>query len=385
MDKLEALEIKLKRAEEEVQIARERLNYLLSTSPGVIYVCKPSGDYGAIFISENVKMQLGYEARQFIGNPGFWVERIHPEDKPAIFAELPHLFEQDHHTHEYRFLHKDGTYRWMHDRLKLVRNPDGSPLEIVGFWIDITERKRAEETFRESEERLHFLSSHLLTAQETERKRISIELHDELGQGLIALKLRLSSIQRKLRKDQKTLKDECEYAQTDIDQIIENVRRLSQNLSPYLLEDLGLSASLRWMIDDFVKHRKIKASVDIADIGNLFSKKTQLIIYRIFQEVLTNIRKHAHANCISVDVSKKGDSFSFMIEDDGTGFDVREIMARNVTEKGFGLMAMEERARMLGVPLDIRSEVGKGTRISFSVPVSPVRNSSGALNPTGII
>jgi len=152
--KLKALGIKLKRAEEEVQVARERLNYLLSTSPGVIYVCKPSGDYGAIFVSENVKRQLGYEAREFINDPGFWADRIHPEDKPGIFAGLSRLCEQNHHTHEYRFLHKDGTYRWMLDQLKLVRNKEGIPLEIVGFWADITERKHAEKALQTNEEEL---------------------------------------------------------------------------------------------------------------------------------------------------------------------------------------------------------------------------------------
>jgi len=238
---------------------------------------------------------------------------------------------------------------------------------------------------RESEERLHFLSSHLLTAQETERKRISIELHDELGQALIALKLRLSSIQRKLRKDQRVLRDECEYTQGSIEQIIENVRRLSQDLSPYLLENLGLMAALRRLIDGLTKDHKIEVSIDIADIDNFLSQKRQLIIYRIFQEALTNVRRHAQATRIYVAIKKEKYSLSFLVEDDGKGFDVKQAIMRDSGERGLGLAAIEERVRMLGGSLEIWSEVGKGTKISFAIPASPVRNSHGTLNPAGII
>ena len=112
---LEALEAKHKQIEEAAHMVEERLKYLFTSSPGVIYCCRPSGDYGATFISENITSQLGYEAHEFIEDPGFWADRIHPEDKPHVFAGLPDLFEKGYYTHEYRFLHKDGSYRWMHD------------------------------------------------------------------------------------------------------------------------------------------------------------------------------------------------------------------------------------------------------------------------------
>jgi len=631
-------ELKAKRnsAKETIHAAQERLKYLFTSSPAVIYCCKPSGDYGATFISENIASQLGYEAHEFIEDPSFWADRIHPGDKPHFFAGLSDLFETGYYTHEYRFLHKDGSYRWMHDQLKLIRDSEDNPIEIVGFWMDITdrkkmeealresedkyrtifettgtataildedttillvnsefeklsgyskeeiegkkswmefvksgdlermrkyhyarrvnansaprnyefrfidkqgnfrdidisvsmipgtkksvvsllnitrqkrvlnalrksgkryrllaenlrdviwtlnmdlqftyvspsveslcgygveevmgqrieevlspasyevakkvfaeelaaerkegrrrfssrtlelelrcndgstvwteakmnflsgpdgppvgilgvtrditERKRTEETLRESEERLHFLSSHLLTAQETERKRISMELHDELGQALIGLKLGLSSIQKKLRKDQKVLRGECEYIQGSMEQVIESIRRLSQGLSPYLLETLGLTAALRRLIDDLSKYHKIETSLDIGDIDNVISQERQLIIYRIFQEGLTNIRRHAQATRVSVTIKKENDGLSFLIEDDGKGFDVKQAMTRDFNERGLGLATMEERVRILGGFLDIRSEVGKGTRISFTIPASPVRNSMG--------
>ena len=128
--------------------ANERLQYLVSSSPAVIYTSRPHGDYGATFISENVSALLGYQAREFIEDAAFWANRIHPEDAPRVMAGLAHLFDQGRHAHEYRFLHQDGTYRWMRDEMKLVLDAGGNPLETIGYWIDITERKQAEEALQ---------------------------------------------------------------------------------------------------------------------------------------------------------------------------------------------------------------------------------------------
>lgn len=146
-----------KRAQEELSQLQARLAYLLSSSPAVIYTAQPAGDYAATFISKNVIEQLGYVAQEFLIDPKFWPSHIHPEDAPRVFAELPQLFERDHHIHEYRFLHKDGSYRWMRDELKLVRDAGGTPQEIIGLWIDITDRKQLEEELATSKERLAIL------------------------------------------------------------------------------------------------------------------------------------------------------------------------------------------------------------------------------------
>ena len=226
---------------------------------------------------------------------------------------------------------------------------------------------------RESENQLRLLTSQLLTAQETERKRISMELHDGFGQALIALKLHLASLQRKFNKDQKAIFDEYEVAQKDIERIIENIRRLSRNLSPYILENLGLSAALRWLVEDLTKNNKIEASIDIPNINNFLPERSQIIIYRIFQEALTNIQKHAQATYLSAVIRQQDDIISFLIEDNGRGFDVEQVMMKRPGEKGLGLATLEERARMLGVELEIRSKPGRGTTLSFAVPVTSGR------------
>ncbi|HEY9650208.1 MAG TPA: PAS domain S-box protein [Coleofasciculaceae cyanobacterium] len=142
-----------KQAEAFLRLTQERLHYLLSSSPAVIYSCNASGDYSFTSISENTVAIVGYPAQKFLDDSSFWIRCIHPDDVPRVFGNLQQLFEQGHHVHEYRFLHRDGTYRWMRDESKLVRNDVNNSLEILGYWADITEQKQAEEASRESEER----------------------------------------------------------------------------------------------------------------------------------------------------------------------------------------------------------------------------------------
>lgn len=232
---------------------------------------------------------------------------------------------------------------------------------------EIDSRKSAEMALRESEKKLRLLSSHLLTVQEREQRRISFELHDELGQALTVLKLRLRSVEKRLAEDQAELKKECEGTLNHVDEIIENIRRLCRDLSPSLIEDLGLRAALRWRIEDFEKHFNVKASIEMAEIDDLFPIETQIIIYRIFQEALTNIGKHAQAAHVSVTTKKNENNVSFMVEDDGKGFDVHQIESKFSRERGMGLTAMNERARMLGGDFEISSQEGKGTKITLSI------------------
>jgi hypothetical protein len=139
------------RAEEQQAIAEARLRHLLTVSPVVMYSCQPDGDFATTFISDNITSLLGYESREFLEDSQFWTNHIHPDDAPRVLAELATLFEQEHLTCEYRFQHQDGSYRWVRDELTLVRDASGQPLEIVGSWIDISDRKHAEEKLAQSE------------------------------------------------------------------------------------------------------------------------------------------------------------------------------------------------------------------------------------------
>ncbi len=140
--------VERKRAEEQITVANERLQYLLSSTSAVIYSSKSSGNYGATFISSNVTQMIGYDPEEFIRDSNFWYEHVHPEDRMIVSEEVPRIFEKKLHSYEYRFKCRDGRYIWVRDEMRLVRDVNGNPLEIIGFWIDITERKRAEEALQ---------------------------------------------------------------------------------------------------------------------------------------------------------------------------------------------------------------------------------------------
>ena len=134
----------------EVKLARDRVDTLLESTGAILYACQADGDYGATFVSANVLDVMGCEAREFTDDPGFWLSRVHPEDAPRVIADMSRLRETGTLKREYRFLHADGTYRWMFDDLRLVRASNGAPVEVVGFWLDVTQRRTDEEQQRES-------------------------------------------------------------------------------------------------------------------------------------------------------------------------------------------------------------------------------------------
>lgn len=141
-----------KRTEEKILLTNKRFNYLLSSTTAVIYAANPSGDYGATFVSENIFQLTGYKPNNFIEESSFWFNHVHTEDQPKIEKEVSKIFEEDFHVYEYRFHRKDGIYIWIHDEMRLIRDDKGEPLEIVGFWSDITGRKRTEEVLHKSKE-----------------------------------------------------------------------------------------------------------------------------------------------------------------------------------------------------------------------------------------
>ena len=146
-----------KAAEEEKAAAHTRLSQLLASSPAVIYSYRATGDFAPTFISQNIRDWLGYEPREYLENADFWRHCVHPDDLAAVEAEAAQLFKAGHHTIDYRFRKSDGTYCWVNDEQRLLRDEEGRPVEVVGSWSDITERKRAEEVAMAARDRIEHL------------------------------------------------------------------------------------------------------------------------------------------------------------------------------------------------------------------------------------
>jgi PAS domain S-box-containing protein len=232
------------------------------------------------------------------------------------------------------------------------------------------EQRRAEEALKESEQELRRLASQLLSIQEKERRRVARELHDELGQALTVLKINLVAIEDKLAPDQQPLRASCEHMLSYIDTVIENVRRLSWDLSPSSLEDLGLSAALGYLVDETCRNHNMQSEVVMDEIDHLFAPEIQINIYRIFQESLTNVVKHARASLVSVNVAREGGKVAFIIRDNGRGFNLKQAMSGKVAKKSLGLTAMNERALMARGSLQISSRKGRGATVAFVIPIA---------------
>ena len=320
------------------------------------------------FLSVNSALQemLGYGEEEFRGKR--IDELSHADDRKRdleLFREVA-SGRRESYQMEKRYQRKNGRYLWCRMTSSLVQDPEGRPFYAVGMIEDITQRKEAEMQLQESEKKLRHLASQLMSAQEDERKRISRELHDELGQALLVLKLQARGIKKELPPNEQHLHEECEGVLTNLDEVVDKVRRLSHDLSPMIVEDLGLSAALQHLIGEFCKHNRLECDFQEIDLDDLFPVEAQVAIYRIFQECLTNIGKHSQASRMAVSMDRRPDRVSFLIRDNGKGYEA-EAWRRG---RGLGLVAMEERARMVGGDLSVQSGKGQGASISFEIPYS---------------
>ncbi len=169
-----------KRAEEAVFAARDRLNHLLRSSAAVIYSFQAKGDHLPTFVSDNLRDLIGYETHEYLENANFWRSRIHPDDISQVEAQYSRLFELGSHAQEYRFLHKAGNYCWLHDELRLVRDSEGNPIEVIGAWTDVTSLKRAEQALNEKTTFLQL--SQIITAAANEAESIEHALQIALDE-----------------------------------------------------------------------------------------------------------------------------------------------------------------------------------------------------------
>lgn len=352
--------------EEALSKSEESYRFLVENANDIIYKADSTGHF--TFFNPIAVKATKYSEQELTGKHFTELMRQDYRKKAEKFYVLQYMKKIPSTYYEFPMITKDGEEVWLGQQVQLIIEANET-LGVHAIARDITARKRAEKALKESREKLRFLSSHLLTVQEKEQRRISLELHDDLGQSLAVLKLHLQSIHDKMPQDNRTIKKDLASSLNSVDQIIESVRRLSRDLSPSILEDLGLSAALRWLVREFKERFKIKFTTSIPEIDNLFPREGQTLIYRVFQEAFTNIGKHAQANNVSVVIKKEERSVSFLVKDDGIGFDVEKQDVLDHTEKGMGLSAMDERVRMLGGQLEVSSQGNQGTSISFIIPI----------------
>ena len=230
------------------------------------------------------------------------------------------------------------------------------------------ERARMLAELREREATIARLSGHLLTAQEEERKRISRELHDETGQALMVIRLYLGMLDGSVKTP--VAKSKIKETVDVVDRTVEGLRRIMGKLSPLVLQELGMVAAIRKEVKDLAKNTGVKARCTITDdIGGLVPQM-EVAMYRIVQEALHNVAKHAQAKCVSVHISLQGNDLLLVIEDDGIGMGLALAQKNAARGQSFGLAGIKERVSMMGGCARVTSLKGRGTRIEIQVPIA---------------
>lgn len=309
----------------------------------------------------------GFSPQDEQESPEQWAERIHPDDRARVLSHLEEYLarRRQEFREEYRIRRCDGSWMWVLDRGVALWDDTGRAVRLVGSEKDITGRKRAEVQLRQHEARLEELTSKLLTAQERERQRLARELHDDFTQRLAVLAVDLGSLERSFPADS-SLRDDLLRLRQTASQLANDVHNFAYQLHPSLLEHLGLEAAVRDQVDEFRRrtgsairyvHRAIPRSLPI---------DTATCLYRVTQECLQNVCKHAEASEVMVRLLKTPKGLGVCVRDNGKGFTQGPA---GVLSPGLGLISMEERVHLMKGIFRIRTQPGHGTEVHAWVPV----------------
>lgn len=241
--------------------------------------------------------------------------------------------------------------------------PDGN---VLGMVRDITERKRAEEALHHSHQRLQQLSRRLIEVQERERRHLARELHDEMGQVLTMISVTLKGLREKLDG---ALQPRLEESIGYVDRVIQEVRSLSLDLRPAMLDDLGLAAALRWYAERQAERAGFKVNLITESTAGDVSTEVRNACFRVAQEAMTNIVRYGKARQVRVELHQRENEVQLIVHDDGVGFDVAAVRARAAQGKSVGVLGMQERVELLEGKFEIKSAPGQGTTIHARFPL----------------
>ncbi|MDP4116338.1 MAG: PAS domain S-box protein, partial [Bacteroidota bacterium] len=253
---------------------------------------------------------------------------------------------------------------WLELSNSFLQIPNSGKL-VLSIVKDVTERKKDEEKLKNFADQLRNLASRLQTIREEERTMIAREIHDELGQVLTVLKIQISLLANKLRDDQQSLKDKINSVSKVIDTTVESVQKISAKLRPGILDDLGLIPALEWQSQDFQDSTGIICESILPKEDIILDQEKATAVFRIFQESLTNIARHAEASNVVVKLIQIGNNLELEVSDNGKGITPKQIQ----DSKSLGLLGMKERALILGGTVNIEGIQGSGTKVKVIMPV----------------
>ncbi len=292
-----------------------------------------------------------------------WFDRVHPNDVDKAKAAFKALVEEGkHYDIEYRFKKKDGQWIWLQDRSLGTYEREGKRY-ADGLFTDITKRKQAERQIHKFQKRLRSLTSQISLTGEQERRRLAVFLHDQVGQTLAVIRLKLAAIQKPPTDGySKQVANIMEL----VDQAIQGTRSLTFDLSPPILYELGLEAALEWLAEQFQKQHDITFKFEDDGQPKPLSDASRGLLFMAVRELLVNVVKHAQAKNVDISISQESGKLRVIVQDDGVGFNDSQIEEQT---DGFGLFSIRERLRHIDGNFILKSHRGHGTCVSLVAPL----------------
>lgn len=374
-----------KRAEEALREGEVRYRHIVETANEGIWVL--TAEAVTEYVNPQMADMLGYSVEAMVGRS--LLDFVFEEDVPEVLRARERRRQGISEARDFRYRRKDGSPLWAHVSAMPLYAKDGAFIGAFGMLTDITERKRAEEALRDlneelerrveertreladSKNRLRALVADLTLAEERERRRLAIELHDYLGQTLTLNRMKLSRA-RNLASDT-ALREILAETQSSLDESISYTRTLVAELSPRVLYDLGLPSAIQWLGEQLRRHG-LSVEVD-GDLNGFHLQENQAILmFQCVREVLWNVVKHAATNraAVSYELGDNSRELTVVVADNGSGFDPNILQRGGATREQFGLFAVRERLELQGGRFEVDSSPGEGTRVTLGLPIAGV-------------
>lgn len=317
--------------------------------------------------SPALQEMLGYNRDEFHNMVFF--NFAHPDDAAQslkLFRELA-AGKRDSYQMDNRYLHKDGRLVWGRLTVSVVQYPVGRSPFAIAMVEDINERKQAEEEIRAYQERLRSLASEISLIEEQERRSLATDLHDHIGQVLALAQIKMGELRETAAAT--PMAGTVDEVRQLIEQTIKATRSLTFELSPPILYEFGFEAAVEWFGEHLQEQYNLQVEVTKDNQPKFMGNETQVLLYKTVRELMINVAKHAQARRLKVSIAREGENLLVEVADDGVGFDPVQIDLQSGRTRSFGLFSVRERLRRIGGCLEVKSEIGRGTKILLKAPI----------------
>ncbi len=368
-DSFNKMTIDLRRFRDDLKQSEERYRGLIENSSEIIYQTDQKGFFAGM--NKTMLDKLGYLPEELMGMK---IENIVPViEREKITSHIRRVIGKGSDFMETMFLSRQGEIIYVEINANAMYDAKKRCIETRAFVRDITEKKKAEASEKHEKE-LQLLSSHIISIQEKERRRISRELHDEAGQALTAMKINIEMMEKNIPGSATNIRERLAETKQLVIHTLQEMRSLAFDLRPSLLDHFGALAAIREYSKNYSDRTNINVQVRGENIVERFSPEIDILLYRCAQEALNNVAKHSEATGVIIEIVQEEQEVCMRIKDNGKGFDIVDPFEGNMNGSGIGLFGMRERVALLNGSIRIHSEENKGSEIEILVPFIKTNN-----------